>query len=89
VGAKVRSQPLQSKKSKFLQQFDSQGLPEDYQVGNGFLTKLQKQVPLFNRPKSRENIPDKRFPTCKSKKGFLGCVAFWCKKNFSIVKGLT
>ena len=30
------------KKSKYLQQFDSQGLPEDYQVGYGFLTKLQK-----------------------------------------------
>jgi hypothetical protein len=30
------------KKSKYLQQFDSQGLPEDYQVDNGFLAKLQK-----------------------------------------------
>ena len=34
MGSKMRSQPLQ--------QFDSQGLPEDYQVGYGFLTKLQK-----------------------------------------------
>jgi len=45
--------------------------------------KFQKQVPLFNRPKSRENIPDKLFPNCKSKKGFLGCVAFWYKKGIS------
>ena len=71
------------KKSKYLQRFDSQGLPGDYQVGNGFLAKLQKQVSLFNRPKSRENIPDKRFPNCKSEKGFLGCVAFWYKKGIS------
>ena len=70
------------KKSKYLQQFDSQGLPEDYQVGNGFLTKLQKQVPLFKRPKSRENIPDKRFPNCKSKKGFFRlCCIFDIKKE--------
>ena len=64
MGSKVRSQPLQ--------QFDSQGLPEDYQADTGFLAKLQKQVPLFNRPKAEKNIPDKRFPNCKSKKGFLG-----------------
>ena len=34
MGSKVRSQPLQ--------QFDSQGLPEDYQADTGFLAKLQK-----------------------------------------------
>jgi hypothetical protein len=30
------------RKSKYLQQFDSQGLPEDYQADTGFLAKLQK-----------------------------------------------
>ena len=34
MGSKMRSQPLQ--------QFDSQGLPEDYQADTGFLAKLQK-----------------------------------------------
>ena len=41
-GLKLRSQPLQSKEIKYLQKFDSQGLPEDYQADTGFLAKLQK-----------------------------------------------
>jgi hypothetical protein len=40
------------------------------------LSKFQKQVPFFNRPKSRENIPDKRFPTANQRKDFSGNVAF-------------
>jgi len=47
MGAKERSQPLQSKEIKYLQKFDSKGLPKGYQAVNGFLAKLQKQVPLF------------------------------------------
>jgi hypothetical protein len=46
-GLKLRSQPLQSKEIKYLQKFDSKGLPKGYQAVNGFLAKLQKQVPLF------------------------------------------
>ena len=42
MGTKERSQPLQSKEIKYLQKFDSQGLPEDYQAATGFLAKLQK-----------------------------------------------
>ena len=49
--------------------FDSQGLPEDYQANTGLLAKLQKQVPLFNRPKAEKNIPDKAVSNCKSKEG--------------------
>jgi hypothetical protein len=56
--------------------FDSRGLPKDYQVGYGFLTKLQKQVPLFNRPKAEKNIPDKAVSKLQIKEGILGCVAF-------------
>jgi hypothetical protein len=41
----------------------------------GFI-KFQKQVPLFNGPKSRENIPDKRFPTANQRRDFSGNVAF-------------
>jgi hypothetical protein len=47
MGTKERSQPLQSKEIKYLQKFDSKGLPKGYQAVNGFLAKLQKQVPLF------------------------------------------
>jgi hypothetical protein len=47
MDTKERSQPLQSKEIKYLQKFDSQGLPEGYQAGTGLLAKLQKQVPLF------------------------------------------
>jgi len=68
-GLKLRSQPLQSKEIKYLQKFDSQGLPEGYQADTGFLAKLQKQVPLFNRPKAEKNIPDKAVSNCKSKEG--------------------
>ncbi len=66
-GLKLRSQPLQSKEIKYLQKFDSQGLPEGYQADTGLLAKLQKQVPLFNRPKAEKNIPDKAVSNCKSK----------------------
>jgi hypothetical protein len=63
--------------------FDSQGLPEDYQADTGLLAKLQKQVPLFNRPKAEKNIPDKRFPNCKSKEGiFILHSFFGIKKEF-------
>ena len=81
-GLKLRSQPPQSKEIKYLQKFDSKGLPEGYQADTGFLAKLQKQVPLFNRPKAEKNIPDKAVSNCKSKKGFLNCVSFWHKKDF-------
>ena len=83
MDTKERSQPLQSKEIKYLQKFDSQGLPEGYQADTGFLAKLQKQVPLFNRPKAEKNIPDKAVSNCKSKKGFLDCVSFWHKKGIS------
>jgi hypothetical protein len=43
--------------------------------------KFQKQVPLFNGPKSRENIPDKRFPTANQKRDFSANVALWYKKE--------
>jgi hypothetical protein len=35
------------KKSKYLQQFDSQDLPMSYQAANGF-NQISSQVPLFN-----------------------------------------
>ena len=82
-GLKLRSQPLQSKEIKYLQKFDSKGLPKGYQAVNGFLAKLQKQVPLFKQAKSRKNIPDKAVSNCKSKEGILNCVSFWHKKGFS------
>jgi hypothetical protein len=31
------------KKSKYLQQFDSQGLPKDYQAGNGFYQNFRSK----------------------------------------------
>ena len=60
--------------------FDSQGLPEDYQVGYGFLTNFKKQVPLFNRPKAEKNIPDKAVSKLQIKEGIfrLRCI-FWHK----------
>jgi hypothetical protein len=69
------------KKSKYLQQFDSQGLPKSYQTANGFFIKFQKQVPLFNGPKAEKNIPEKRFPTANQKRDFSANVAFWNKKE--------
>ena len=66
------------RKSKYLLQFDSQGLPEDYQADTGFLAKLQKAGTF-----AEKNIPDKAVSNCKSKKGFLDCVSFWHKKGFS------
>jgi hypothetical protein len=64
--------------------FDSRGLPKDYQVGYGFSTKLQKQVPLFNRPKAEKNIPDKAVSKLQIKEGIfiLRCI-FWHKKGIS------
>jgi len=50
--------------------FDSRGLPKDYQVGKGFLAKLQKQVPLFNRPKAEKTSQTKRFPTANQRRDF-------------------
>ena len=41
-GLKLRSQPLRSKEIKYLQKFDSQGLPEGYQADTGLLAKTSK-----------------------------------------------
>jgi hypothetical protein len=61
---------------QYLQQFDSQDLTEDYQVGNGFLTKLQMQVPLFYRPKAEKTSRTSGFQTANQRRDFSGCVAF-------------
>ena len=42
MGTEERSQPLQSKEIKYLQKFDSQGLPEGYQAGTVYFAKLQR-----------------------------------------------
>jgi hypothetical protein len=63
--------------------FDSQGLPEDYQVGNGFLTKLQKAGTFVQEAKSREKHPGQAVSKLQIKEGIfrLRCI-FGIKKEF-------
>jgi hypothetical protein len=76
------------KKSKYLQQFDSQGLPKSYQAGNGLSNFKSKYLCSIGQ-KAEKNIPDKQFQL-QIKKGFFSqCCIFGIKRNFSIVKGLT
>jgi hypothetical protein len=45
--------------------------------------KIQKQVPLFNGPKSREKHPRQAVFNCKSKRIFQPMLHFWYKKGTS------
>jgi len=56
------------KKSKYLQQFDSQGLPKSYQAVNGFY-QISKASTFVQWAKSREKHPRQAVSNCKSKKG--------------------
>jgi hypothetical protein len=56
-------------KSKYLQQFDSQGLPKSYQAANGFY-QISEASTFVQWAKSREIHPGKAVSNCKSKKGF-------------------
>jgi hypothetical protein len=64
------------KESKYLQQFDSQGVPKDYQAGNGFYQNFKNKYLCSMGQKAEKNIPDKRFPTANQRRDFSGNVAF-------------
>jgi len=58
-----------------LKSFTQQSLPKSYQAASGFYQN-SKASTLVQWAKSRENIPDKRFPTANQKRDFSGHVAF-------------
>ena len=85
MGSKMRSQPLQSKEIKISSTVWFTGFTRGLSSRQWIFNKTSKASTFVQLAKKQRKHPDKRFPNCKSKKGFLGCVAFWSiKKEFLI-----
>jgi hypothetical protein len=69
------------KKSKYLQQFDSQGLPKSYQAGNGFYQISKASTFVQWAKKQRKTSQTSGFQLQIKKGIFQPMLHFWYKKE--------
>ncbi len=74
------TQPFQSKEIKISSTVWFTRFTKELSSRQWFI-KFQKQVPLFNRPKSREKHPRQAVPTANQKGIFQPMLHFWYKKE--------
>jgi hypothetical protein len=83
VGTKVRSQPLQSKEIKYLQQFDSKGFTEGLSSRQWILTNFKSKYLCSIGQKVEKTSQTSGFQTANQRRDFSGYVAFWYQKGTS------
>jgi len=79
----------EQKKSIYLQQFDSQGLPKSYQAGNGFYQISKSSTFVQWAKKQRKTSQTSGFQLQIKKGIFQPMLHCGIKRNFSIVKWFT
>jgi hypothetical protein len=84
VGTKVRYPASSIKRNqKYLQQSDSQGLPKDYQAGNGFYQNFKSKYLCSIGQKAEKTSQTSGFQLQIKEGIFQALLHFWYKKGTS------